>query len=50
MKNSKNLLPALIIALGPIISVLIYAYTKRYENRGYTRIDNWTGKIEMLKD
>jgi len=32
-----------------IISMIIYAFATRYETERYTRIDTWTGKIEVLE-
>ena len=50
MRSNKNLIPAIIIAAGLIISAFIYAYSQRYEIRGSTlRIDKWIGTIERLE-
>ena len=48
MKN-KNLLSAIILAVGLIVASVIYAYSTRYVIREYGRIDKWNGTIEMLK-
>lgn len=51
MKTKNNLLPAIIIALGLIISSFIYAYSNRYElvNGGIARVDKWTNTIKVVQ-
>jgi hypothetical protein len=50
MKNNKNLLPALIIALGLIIASLIYAYATRYECDSPIIIDKWNSTYTRIKE
>ncbi|MDD4363825.1 MAG: hypothetical protein PHD33_06460 [Atribacterota bacterium] len=49
MKNNKNLIPAIIIAAGLIISAFIYAFANRYEVNNYLRIDKWTGTMQRME-
>jgi len=47
VKTNKNLLPAIILALGLIISSIIYAFANRYEliDSGFAVVDKWTSTI-----
>ena len=49
MKENKNLLPAIIVAVGLIIASFIYAYSTRYEISGNLRIDKWTGTFKGIE-
>ena len=50
--GTKNIIAACILAVGLIVSTLIYAYSTRYEltTGAYGRkIDKWTGTFEYLE-
>ena len=51
--GNKNIIAALILAVGLIVSALIYARIERYQvitNNGYVIVyDNWTNKGESMK-
>lgn len=50
MKDStKNIIAACIIALGLIISTIIYAYSTRYQIEKFVRIDKWKGTYQKLE-
>jgi hypothetical protein len=49
-QENKNLISALIIAIGLIIAAFIYAYGNRYEidQRRKVVIDKWTAKERLI--
>lgn len=51
--GNKNIIAVLILAVGLIVSALIYAHTERYKvitNNGYVIVyDSWTNKGESMK-
>ncbi len=47
--KNKNLLPLIILSMGLIIAMLIYAYANRYEVNYPFRIDKWTGTMVTIK-
>ena len=56
MKDAtKNIIAACILAVGLIISTVIYAYSNRYsvEHRDYSkpvRFDKWNGTYQFMKE
>jgi hypothetical protein len=48
-KIDKNIIIAIIIAIGLIVSTTIYAYSSRYVINKPYRVDKWTGTYQMLK-
>ena len=50
MDRNRNLIPAIILAVGLIIAAFIYAFAHRYEIRNnYLRIDKWTGTMQRIE-
>lgn len=55
MKNlDKNIVAACILALGLILSTIIYAYSNRYEiirvpESGIFKVDKWNGTIARVE-
>lgn len=52
MKENKNILPAIILAVGFIIAAYLIAFSNRYvidDSFPYNRIDKWTGETIMIE-
>jgi len=50
--QNRNLIPAIIIAVGLIVASVIYAFSSRYEltESGFAVVDKWTGIITPVKE
>lgn len=49
MVKNKNIIAAIIVSAGLIISALIYAFANRYQVENRVVIDKWTGKAKVIK-
>ncbi|WP_163321642.1 hypothetical protein [Draconibacterium mangrovi] len=49
-KSNRNIIAAIILAIGLITSSVIYAYSTRYEviESGFAIVDKWTGIIRPV--
>lgn len=48
--GTKNIIAAFILAVGIVVSAIIYAYSNRYEVDDNYRTDKWTGTYIDMND